>query len=79
MEPIEWLLFIIPLGISGLLFLVNRAQIGRKDVLEMAKDLAKENREDRHILHQEIKEIHSRLAHLEGRQEERDSKNKGAV
>jgi len=79
MEPLEWLLFIVPLGVSGLLFLINRSQIGQKDVLYMAKDLARETREDRQVLHEEMKDVHRRLARLEGRQEERDSKNKGAV
>lgn len=68
MEPLEWLLFIIPIGISGLLFLTNRGAIGRKDVLDMALRLASETAD-----------IQRRLARLEGRQEERDSKSKDAI
>ena len=66
MDSIELLLFAVPIGISLLLFVVNRSAIGKKDVLEMAIRLA-----------EETADMQRRLSRLEGRQEERD--NKGAV
>ena len=66
MEVADLLLIGLPIGISIILFLVNRSAIGKKDVLEMAIRLA-----------EETADMQRRLSRLEGRQEERD--NKGAV